>query len=98
MLMIANKYNIYAVITIASLGNWLGGLSCYFLGYLGNWKLIEKYLKIKKEEDTKAEKAEEAKKIAEQKAEEMRRKEEEAHRIELARIKAENEERRKREE
>lgn len=33
----------------ATLGNWLGGLSCYYLGYLGKIEWIEKYLKIKKE-------------------------------------------------
>ncbi len=32
----------------ATLGNWLGGLSCYYLGYLGKIEWIEKYLKIKK--------------------------------------------------
>lgn len=34
---------------IASAGNWLGGLTCYYLGSLGKIEWIEKYLKIKKE-------------------------------------------------
>jgi membrane protein YqaA with SNARE-associated domain len=36
-------------IFVATLGNWLGGMSCYFLGRLGKLEWIEKYLKIKKE-------------------------------------------------
>ncbi len=34
---------------VATVGNWLGGLTCYFLGKLGKIEWIEKYLKIKKE-------------------------------------------------
>lgn len=30
----------------ATLGNWLGGLSSYYLGYLGKYEWIEKYLRI----------------------------------------------------
>lgn len=30
----------------ASLGNWFGGLTSYYLGYLGKEKWIEKYLRI----------------------------------------------------
>ncbi|MBP1663785.1 MAG: putative integral rane protein [Bacteroidetes bacterium] len=33
----------------ATLGNWLGGMSCYYLGMLGKVEWIEKYLRIKKE-------------------------------------------------
>ncbi|MDR0370506.1 MAG: DedA family protein [Prevotellaceae bacterium] len=36
-------------IFVATLGNWLGGMSCYFLGRLGKLEWIEKHLKIKKE-------------------------------------------------
>ena len=32
----------------ATLGNFLGGLSCYWLGMLGKVEWIEKYLRIKK--------------------------------------------------
>lgn len=32
----------------ATLGNWLGGMSCYYLGYLGKVEWIEKYLKIER--------------------------------------------------
>ncbi len=31
---------------VASLGNWLGGLTSFGLGWLGKWHWIEKYLRI----------------------------------------------------
>lgn len=34
---------------LASLGNWLGGMTNYYLGKLGKLEWIEKYLKIKPE-------------------------------------------------
>lgn len=34
---------------VATAGNWLGGMSCYYLGHLGKIEWIEKYLKIRKE-------------------------------------------------
>lgn len=34
---------------VASVGNWLGGMTNYYLGKLGKIEWIEKYLKIKKE-------------------------------------------------
>jgi membrane protein YqaA with SNARE-associated domain len=33
----------------ATLGNWLGGMTTYGLGYLGKWKWIEKWFKVKPE-------------------------------------------------
>jgi membrane protein YqaA with SNARE-associated domain len=35
------------LLLVASLGNFLGGLTCYYLGYLGKWSWLEKYFKIK---------------------------------------------------
>ena len=46
-LMIVNQYSLGTVLLVATIGNWLGGLSCYYIGWLGKWSLIEKYLKIK---------------------------------------------------
>ena len=46
-LMIVNQYNLGSVLLVATIGNWFGGLSCFYLGWLGNWSLIEKHLKIK---------------------------------------------------
>lgn len=39
----------------ASIGNTLGGLLCYWLGYLGNMQWIERWLKIDKEKMDKVE-------------------------------------------
>lgn len=36
-------------VVVASLGNWLGGMSSYFLGRLGKMEWIEKYLRVKQE-------------------------------------------------
>lgn len=34
---------------LATLGNWLGGLTSYYIGRIGNMDRIEKWFKIKKE-------------------------------------------------
>jgi len=47
--MVALGYDAFQTIAIATIGNTLGGLSSYGLGWLGKWDWIEKYLKIKKE-------------------------------------------------
>lgn len=39
---------LFSLIT-ATLGNWLGGLTTYGLGYLGKWQWIEKWFKVKQE-------------------------------------------------
>lgn len=39
----------WTVMIAATLGNFLGGMSCYWLGSLGKIEWIEKYLKLKKE-------------------------------------------------
>ena len=50
VLMISSgRFNLLNIILTASVGNWMGGMTCYYLGYLGNWKLVEKYLKIKED-------------------------------------------------
>ncbi|GHT37736.1 membrane protein [Bacteroidia bacterium] len=36
-------------LVIATIGNWLGGITNYYLGYLGKTEWIEKYLHVKKE-------------------------------------------------
>jgi membrane protein YqaA with SNARE-associated domain len=46
-LMLYNGYNSTYCIIIATVGNSLGSFLNYFLGRLGRWDLIEKYLKIK---------------------------------------------------
>ncbi len=34
------------VLIAATLGNFLGGLTTYYVGYLGRWEWIEKYLRV----------------------------------------------------
>lgn len=36
-------------IVYATLGNWLGGMSTYYLGWLGRWEWITKWLRIARE-------------------------------------------------
>ncbi|MBO7494242.1 MAG: DedA family protein [Bacteroidales bacterium] len=47
-------YSPWTVILVATLGNTLGGMTCYLLGWLCKWSWIEKYLKIKEENLEKA--------------------------------------------
>lgn len=39
----------WTCVFVATAGNWIGGMSCYYLGKLGKIEWIEKYLRIKKE-------------------------------------------------
>ena len=34
------------LVLVATLGNWLGGYTAFFMGYFARWDLIEKYFKI----------------------------------------------------
>ena len=34
---------------VASIGNWLGGLTSYWLGRAGKWEWLERYCKVKRE-------------------------------------------------
>lgn len=36
-------------VVFATLGNTLGGMTCYYMGYLGKVEWIEKYFKVKRE-------------------------------------------------
>ena len=44
--MLVADYNLYWCLGLATMGNWLGGMSSYGLGYLGKTEWIEKYLRI----------------------------------------------------
>lgn len=44
--MIYTGFDPVICLSAASIGNWLGGLSSYLLGYLGKEKWIERYLRI----------------------------------------------------
>ncbi len=39
----------WTCVLVATAGNWLGGLTCYWVGMLGKLEWIEKYFRIKKE-------------------------------------------------
>lgn len=49
-LVIASGTEFSTAVLVASAGNWLGGMSSYAIGYLGKWKWIEKYLRVKRED------------------------------------------------
>ena len=34
------------LVLVATLGNWIGGYTAFFMGYFARWDLIEKYFKI----------------------------------------------------
>lgn len=53
--MVFSGLNAWTCVFIATLGNWLGGMSSYFLGRLGKMEWIEKYLRIKREKINKFE-------------------------------------------
>lgn len=41
--------NPWTVMIVGTLGNWLGGLTSYAVGYIGKWEWIEKWFRIKPE-------------------------------------------------
>ncbi|MCU0363805.1 MAG: DedA family protein [Bacteroidales bacterium] len=44
--LIANGTDAYLAVAVATAGNWMGGMSSYFIGRLGKWEWIEKYLRV----------------------------------------------------
>ena len=48
-ILIVKGFNLQLTILIATIGNWMGGMTSYYIGRIGDWKKIEKYFKIKKE-------------------------------------------------
>jgi membrane protein YqaA with SNARE-associated domain len=44
--LLLTDYNIFLCVILATIGNTLGGFTGYWLGRLGKWDLIEKYLRI----------------------------------------------------
>lgn len=47
--LIAAGLNGWSCVAVASVGNWMGGMTNYYLGSLGKTQWIEKYLKVKQE-------------------------------------------------
>ncbi len=48
-LLTQSSINAALAIGCATLGNWLGGLTSYYIGYLGRWDWMERYLGVKRE-------------------------------------------------
>ena len=48
-ILLYKDYPMVPLILIATLGNWLGGYTVFFLGYFTRWDLIKKYLGIDSE-------------------------------------------------
>ena len=46
--LLAMGMNAWGCVVVASVGNWLGGMTNYYLGRLGKIEWIEKYLKVDK--------------------------------------------------
>ncbi|MDY0053168.1 MAG: YqaA family protein [Bacteroidales bacterium] len=42
---LALGYDAWISVIIATIGNFLGGMTSYYLGYLGKWEWLEKYFK-----------------------------------------------------
>ncbi|MCK9628227.1 MAG: DedA family protein [Bacteroidales bacterium] len=42
-------FNPVLSIIVATAGNWLGGLTSYYIGFIGKWDWIEKWFKVKEE-------------------------------------------------
>ncbi len=38
-----------AVFAVGTLGNWLGGITTYYIGRIGKWEWLEKYFHVKSE-------------------------------------------------
>lgn len=47
--MVFGGFDPWTCVIVATAGNWLGGMTCYYLGRLGKIEWIEKYFRVKKE-------------------------------------------------
>ncbi len=41
--------NPLTTIVVATLGNWMGGLTSYWVGYAGKWEWIERWFRVRRE-------------------------------------------------
>lgn len=46
-LLLTNEYSLAMVLGVATAGNWLGGMTSYGLGRLGNWSLLNRFFGIR---------------------------------------------------
>jgi membrane protein YqaA with SNARE-associated domain len=49
-------YNVWVVVIVASIGNTLGGMISFGMGWLCKWEWLEKYFRVKREKIEKAHK------------------------------------------
>jgi membrane protein YqaA with SNARE-associated domain len=56
VLLIRSDHNFYAVVLLATIGNYLGACTTYYLGLKGRSGVIEKYMSISKKDLEKADK------------------------------------------
>jgi membrane protein YqaA with SNARE-associated domain len=56
LLLITKNFNIYYVILVASIGNFLGACTSYYIGFAGRLHVIEKYFGVSRSQLTHAEK------------------------------------------
>lgn len=47
--MVFGGFDAWNCVFIATVGNWLGGMTCYYLGLMGKMEWIEKYIGVKKQ-------------------------------------------------
>lgn len=47
--MLAAGGKVWLCVIVATLGNWIGGLTSFWLGWLGKWEWIERYMRVKHE-------------------------------------------------
>lgn len=47
--MVFGGFNAWSCVFVATIGNWMGGMTCYYLGRLGKIEWLEKYFRIKQE-------------------------------------------------
>ncbi len=49
MIMVAAGFDLTTCVIVATIGNWLGGMSSFYLGYLGKWEWVKKYTGVSHE-------------------------------------------------
>ncbi|SDF80444.1 membrane protein YqaA, SNARE-associated domain [Methanolobus vulcani] len=49
-LMVIDKFNIYSVVIVASVANFLGACTSYYIGFTGRGLVINKYMRISDEQ------------------------------------------------
>ncbi len=52
-LLVIQNYDPWGCILAATTGNWLGGVTCYYIGYCGKIEWVHKYLRISQDKINK---------------------------------------------